>query len=396
LSHWRICIVSTSRADYGCLHGLIREVHADPDLELQLVVMGTHWASESRRRQDRLTDEGVPVALVVDADPTDDSPGAIGEANGRAMQQFALALPRLSPHVVVVLGDRFELMAPALAALLNNIPLAHLHGGELSLGAIDDSVRHALTKLAKLHFVATARYATRVVQMGEPMENVFTVGAPALDGIRMQALPDRDQLAADLGISFDNPVALVTYHPVTREPGTARAQITAVLTALKGSGLSAVLTTANADAAGQEINAELQRFVTGDAQRFVLFEHLGRRRYFGCLMHCAVMIGNSSSGLIEAPSFSLPVVNIGDRQQGRIRAENVIDVECDPQEILGAIGKALQPQFRTRLRSMVNPYDADGDGRASVRIKDILKSQLADGLTARKRFRDSDEGRAKP
>jgi UDP-hydrolysing UDP-N-acetyl-D-glucosamine 2-epimerase len=396
LNRWRIGIVSTSRADYGCLVGLINAVNADPDLELQLVVMGAHWASDPRKRGERVTDDGVPVAVLVEAEPTDDSPSAIGEALGRAMQQLAFALPRLAPHVVVMLGDRFELMAPALAALVNNIPLAHLHGGELSLGAIDDSVRHAVTKLANLHFVATARYAARVIQMGEPPENVFLVGAPGLDGLQQLELPTRDQLAADLGISFDRPVALVTYHPVTQEPGMARAQISVVLSALEGSGIAAVVTTANADAAGREINSELERFVRRDPDRFVLFEHLGRRRYFGCLRHCAVMVGNSSSGLIEAPSFRMPVVNIGDRQEGRIRAENVIDVECQPQRILEAIKAAVEPEFRIRLRSMVNPYDPLGDGRASIRIKDILKSKLAAGLTARKRFQDSAEDRVQP
>lgn len=396
MRRWRVCIVSTSRADYGGLVWLAREVQDDSALELQLAVVGDHWASDPARRAARVTDDGAPVALVVEATPRNDQAASIGAACATALEHFAAALPALAPDVVIVLGDRFELMAPALAATVHGIPLAHIHGGELSLGAIDNDVRHALTKLAKLHFVATGRYAARVVQMGEPEESVFCVGAPALDGIKAMPPMSRRELERETGASFDSPVLLVTYHPVTREPGSAREQVAAVLDAVARSGRPAILTTANADVDGATINAMMAAFAGRDPRRYRLFEHLGQRRYFGCLRHCAAMLGNSSSGLVEAPAFELPVVNVGNRQEGRVRAANVIDANVDADEILAALGQALDPGFRRRLHGMANPYDPHGDGRTSWRIKELLKSALSAGLAPRKRFQDSVPAEAAP
>jgi GDP/UDP-N,N'-diacetylbacillosamine 2-epimerase (hydrolysing) len=392
---WRICVLSTSRADYGCLNRLMHEVHQDPQLQLQLAFVGRHWRGQDAPEDTKLTHDGLPVALALEADPEDDTPAAVGEAASRVMARFVAAFPYLSPHVLVVLGDRFEVMAAALAAVVHNVPIAHIHGGELSLGAIDDSIRHALTKLSRLHFTATPQYAARVLQMGEPEDSVFCFGAPALDGLRTQDLVSREELAAALGLSFERPVALVTYHPATLEPGKASEQIASVLSALERSGLAAVLTAANQDAGGGHINAALEEFAQRDPKRYRLFAHLGQRRYFGCLAHCAVMIGNSSSGLIEAPSFELPVVNIGARQEGRVRGANVIDTDCDSEQIVAAIKTALAPEFRGRLRSSPNPYDPIGDGRTSWRIKEALKSKLAAGLSTRKPFADMSRGTPK-
>lgn len=383
-----MCVVSTSRADFGGLGRLLHEIHHDDALELQLAVMGDHWASDPERRRAGLTDAGLPVALAIEATPRDDQPESIGAACGLALAEFAAALPALAPNVMILLGDRIELMAPALAALVHNVPIAHLHGGELSLGAIDDSVRHALTKLARLHFVATPEYADRVRQMGEPADSVFCVGAPALDGIATIEVPSKDELEAATGLSFGDPVVLVTFHPVTREPGTASSQIGALLDALARSGRPAVFTRANADAAGATVNAAIATFVAAAPSRYRLFDHLGQRLYFGCLRHCAAMLGNSSSGLVEAPSFELPVVNVGHRQDGRVRAANVIDAAAEAGQILAALERALDPGFRESLRGMTNPYDPHGDGQTSRRIVRALKSALAAGLTSRKRFQD--------
>jgi UDP-hydrolysing UDP-N-acetyl-D-glucosamine 2-epimerase len=258
---WTVCIVSTSRADYGCLRRLMIEVRDDPQLRLSLVMIGRHWLSGELAYEPRVTvgqtEDGLPVALLVDADSKADDASSVGRALGSAVSQLADAIPRLAPQVVVILGDRYEIMAPALAALIHNVPVAHLHGGELSEGAIDDSIRHAVTKLAQLHFVSTEEYAARVRQMGEAPDTVFCVGAPALDGLASQKIMTRAELEQEIGLSLAEPVALVTYHPVTREPGSAGMQISNVLNAIQRCGIPAVFTVANADVAGREINAAL-------------------------------------------------------------------------------------------------------------------------------------------
>ena len=389
---WTVCIVSTSRADYGCLRQLIREVQGDPQLRLRLVMIGRHWSSAESATagtaSDPHTADGVPIALVVDPDLRTDEPATVGGALGAALSQLSGALAQLAPDVLVVLGDRYEIMAPVLAALVHNIPVAHLHGGELSEGAIDDSIRHAVTKLSQLHFVSTEEYAARIRQLGEAAERIFCVGAPALDGLVNHTGMSRTQLESETGLSFARPVALVTYHPVTREPGSARQQIDNLLKAVEHSGVQVIFTVANADVAGRQINTALEAFVSRDPARYKLFAHLGQERYFACLRHCAVMIGNSSSGIIEAPSFGLPVVNIGTRQDGRVRGRNVIDVGYDSEAISAGIERALDPQFRAGLEGVPNPYDPHGDRRASWRIKEILKQALAGGLRARKKFVD--------
>jgi UDP-hydrolysing UDP-N-acetyl-D-glucosamine 2-epimerase len=289
---------------------------------------------------------------------------------------------------VVLLGDRFELLAPAISALMLQIPVAHIHGGELSEGAIDDSVRHAITKFASIHFAATEVYRRRIIQMGESPTRVFDFGAPGLDQMYRSTLLTQPQLEKDLGFSLEDPLALVTYHPATRDTGSTEPQVRALVTAIKASGLKAVFTMSNADAQGALINARLQAACAQNPGRFKWIPHLGHRRYVSCLRYFAVMVGNSSSGLTEAPSFQLPVVNIGDRQRGRVRANNVIDVPCSRAAILRGIKKAISRQFRASLRGLRNPYDRFRDGHNSERIKDVLKHiALSDDLL-KKSFHD--------
>jgi len=253
------------------------------------------------------------------------------------------------------------------------IPIAHIHGGELSEGVIDDSVRHAITKLASLHFAATEPYRRRIIQLGESPNRVFNFGAPGLDQVYASDVLTRPQLEQELEFSLRKPIALVTYHPVTQDAGSAEFQVRCLVNAIKASGLNAVFTMANADSQGSLINARLQSACAQNPGRFLWIPHLGHRRYLSCLKHFALMVGNSSSGLTEAPSFRLPVVNIGDRQRGRIRAKNVIDVPCSRAAILQGIMQAISPSFRASLRGMRNPYDLFQDGRASERIKEVLK-----------------------
>jgi UDP-N-acetylglucosamine 2-epimerase (non-hydrolysing)/GDP/UDP-N,N'-diacetylbacillosamine 2-epimerase (hydrolysing) len=332
--------------------------------------------------------ENVKVDREIDLRLAGGSGLANAKSIGFGLAGFAEALAQMQPAIVVLLGDRFELFAPAIAALMLRIPIAHIHGGERSEGAIDESVRHAITKMASLHFPATESYRQRIIQMGESPERVFNFGAPGLDQIYGTPMLTRAQLEQDLGLSFDQPVALVTYHPATQDRGNVDTQLRQLAGAIKASKLHAVFTMANADAQGARINTRLRALCRQTPETFKWIPHLGHRRYLSCLEHVAVMVGNSSSGLTEAPSFRLPVVNIGDRQRGRVRAANVIDAPCSQAAILQGIKRAISPRFRASLRGMRNPYDRFHDGRASERIKDVLKHvSLSDDLL-KKSFHD--------
>jgi UDP-N-acetylglucosamine 2-epimerase (non-hydrolysing)/GDP/UDP-N,N'-diacetylbacillosamine 2-epimerase (hydrolysing) len=384
----KICVVTTSRADFGLLLRLIEAIRSDAALRLQVIASGMHLAPEFGLTVREIEAEGVKVDRKVDLHLSGTSGLANAKSIGLGLAGFADALGELRPAIVVLLGDRFELFAPAIAALMLRIPLAHIHGGERSEGAIDEAVRHAVTKMASLHFAATEAYRRRIIQMGESPERVFNFGAPGLDQIHGAPLMPRAELERDLGLVFDQPVALVTFHPVAQESASVDAQARQLAGALQASKLHAIFTMANADADGNRINARWQALCARNPERFKWIPHLGHRRYLSCLAQAAVMVGNSSSGLTEAPSFRLPVVNIGDRQRGRTRAANIIDVPCSRAAILRGIRQALSARFRASLRGMSNPYDCFGDGRTSERIKDVLKNvRLSDDLL-KKRFLD--------
>lgn len=382
----RICVVTTSRADYGILRGLMRAIEDDPGLELLVVATAMHLAPEFGLTWRDIEQDGFRMDRVVEMLTTLDGETDLSRSVSIGLAAFAEAFSSLQPDVVVVLGDRFELLAPVLAAFFARIPVAHIHGGETSQGALDEGVRHAVTKLASLHFTATAAYRDRVVQLGEDPARVFAVGAPALDGVRNLRLLGRRELEQKLAFDLRAPVALVTYHPVTLEPGSARGQIDALLAALLESGVRAVFTKANADEEGRLINASVAAFCDSEPADYRLFDNLGQMVHFSLLATVDVMVGNSSSGLIEAPSFELPVVNIGDRQLGRLRAANVIDVGYGTADIVGGIRTALSPEWRAGLRGMANPYSGEGD--VGVRIKDELKRATLGEALLKKRFYD--------
>ena len=381
-------MVTTSRADFGLLRGLLKAIQVDSALRLQVIASGMHLSPKFGLTWRDIEAEDIKIDRKIRLPLTGDSSLANLKSIGAGLNNFAEAFAGLKPDIVVLLGDRFELLAPAISALMLCIPIAHIHGGELSEGAIDDSVRHAITKLASLHFAATEPYRRRIVQMGESPKRVFNFGAPGLDQLYGSALLTRPQLEQELGFPIQDPVALVTYHPVTRDSGTADAQVRCLVAGIKASGLNAVFTMANADAQGVRINTRLRDVCAQTSGRFKWVPHLGHRRYLSCLEHFAVMVGNSSSGLTEAPSFRLPVVNIGDRQRGRVRAANVIDVPCSRTGILQGIKRAISPRFRTSLRGMRNPYDRFHDGRASERIKDVLKNVCLSDDLQKKSFHD--------
>lgn len=382
-------MVTTSRADFGLLHELMECIRRDPALRLQVVATGMHLSSNLGPTVRELEAAGVKIDRRIDMHLTGGSAVENAKSIGIGLEEFADALADLEPAILVLLGDRFELSSPAIAAMMLRIPIAHIHGGERSEGAIDEAVRHAITKIASLHFPATESYRRRIIQMGESPKRVFNFGAPGLDQLFREPLMTRPELERDLQIKLNEPVALVTYHPETHDATSGRDQIRSVLAAIERSGIKAVFTMANADADGVAINASIRRLCAKHPERFKWMPNLGRRRYLSCLKHFSVMIGNSSSGLTEAPSFHLPVVNIGDRQRGRVRAKNIIDVPRDQDAIEKGIKRALSSRFRTSLRGMRNPYDRFHDGRASERIKDVLRDVEVTGELLKKKFNDS-------
>jgi UDP-hydrolysing UDP-N-acetyl-D-glucosamine 2-epimerase len=385
----KICVVTTSRADFGLLRKLMHAVDSDAALRLQVIVSGMHLAREFGQTWRDIQAEGIRIDRKIPMRNIGVSSMANCTSIGHGISGFAEAFSELKPQIVVLLGDRFELLAPAIAALMLQIPIAHIHGGELTAGAIDDSIRHAITKLASLHFPATEVYRRRILQMGESPRRVFNFGAPGLDQIHGSQLMTRRELEQDLGIDLTRQVALVTYHPATRDDGDVVTQVGEVTKAIEASGFPAVFTAANADADGTRINARLRSVCAENPAKFTWVAHLGHRRYLSCLAHFTVMVGNSSSGLTEAPSFRLPVVNIGDRQSGRVRAANVIDVPCTEAAILRGLRRATSPRFHLSLRGMRNPYDRFRDGRASERIKNVLRDIDLSGDFLKKGFYDS-------
>ncbi|HAZ07887.1 MAG TPA: UDP-N-acetylglucosamine 2-epimerase (hydrolyzing) [Elusimicrobia bacterium] len=383
----KIAVVTVGRSDYGLLRPVLREIAATKGLRLRLIVAGAHLQRSQGLTVREILADGWQAAARVRV-PAADTPEGISRAMGAACAGFASAYARLDPDFIVVLGDRYEMHAAALAALPFTIPVAHLHGGELTHGAFDDSLRHSITKLSHLHFTANRAYARRVRQLGEDQRRIFVTGSPAIDNIRSTPLLSRPELEAELGLDLGRPTLLVTFHPTTLEWRDAQRQTRELLAALDASGLQAVVTMPNADTGNAAIRRLLRAFAAGRREAR-LVESLGSRRYLSLMAYAAAMLGNSSSGLVEAPSLRLPVVNVGTRQGGRLRANNVIDCGYGRAEILRALRRALSPAFRASLRGMSSPY---GDGRAAPRVARLLIKTPLQGLTD-KRFADLQGGR---
>lgn len=386
-----IGVVTGSRADYGIYQPLLRAIAADPALRLRLYVTGMHLSPAHGLTVAMVEQDGFPIAERIETLTGADGPGDIAQAIGRGVLGFAQAFGRGRPDLLVVLGDRFEMYAAALAALPFQIPCAHLHGGELTEGAIDDALRHSLTKLSHLHFVSTETYARRVRQLGEEAWRVTVSGALALDALHTMPLLTRAELEERFGLDLARPPLLVTFHPVTLEHRQAGAQTDELLAALAEAALPVVLTAPNADTHSSHVRRAIEDFVRrhDDAR---LVESFGAHGYFSMMALAAAMVGNSSSGIIEAASFKLPVVNIGTRQGGRVRGKNVIDTGGARAEVLAAIRRAVEPAFRAALVDLKNPYST-GEPAAEKVVRRLREIPLDDRLL-RKRFQDfNTEGR---
>ena len=376
----KITVVTGSRSEYSLLYWIIKGIHEDPDLELQLIVTGMHLSPEFGLTVNEIERDGFPIVERVEMLLSSDTETAIASSTGLGMIGFAKVYERFRPDILVVLGDRFEVLSAVSASIPFRIPVAHIHGGESTEGVIDESIRHAITKMSHIHFTATEKYKKRVIQMGENPENVFSYGAPGLDNINNLNLLNKEELFKALRLDVQNRIGVVTYHPVTLEENTAEKQVFKLLEALKlFKDIFWVFTLPNADTGGRVIANKINEFTRNNPKQGKAFQSLGQLKYLSLLKNAAVMVGNSSSGLIEAPSFELPVVNIGDRQLGRIRAENVLDVrECEIEPIAAAINKAIVPEMKKSLQGLKNPY---GEGCSSENIVEKVKSiQLGEAL----------------
>ncbi|KIL97763.1 UDP-N-acetylglucosamine 2-epimerase [Paramagnetospirillum magnetotacticum MS-1] len=382
----RICVITGSRADYGLQSRLIQLLADDPRTEPRLIVTGSHLVADFGLTVGEIEADGVAIAERVECVQADDSGLGMAKSLGLAVIGLAEALGRQKPDLVVVFGDRYEMLAAASAAMALRLPLAHIAGGQLTEGAVDDAIRHAITKLAHLHFTAIEPYRRRILQLGEAPERVFTVGSTGLDAIRLRPRLGRAEVEARLGMTLGERSLMVTFHPETLSPLPPEAQITEMLSALGGldDDVRLIFTMANADAGGRAITRAVEEFVARRPGRSVLVASLGQQGYLSALAQVQGVVGNSSSGLIEVPSFGIGTVNIGDRQKGRLRAASIIDCPILAESIADALTRLLSPEFQAMARSVVNPF---GDGHASERILDVLAAHPLDGLI-RKGFVD--------
>lgn len=365
-----VCVVSGTRADFGLLQWVMHGICREPSLKLQTIATGMHLSPEFGLTYREIEASGFNLDRKLEILTSSDSAPGITKAIGLGVIAFADAFSELKPDIVLVLGDRFEIFAAATAAMIAGIPIAHLHGGEITEGAFDDAIRHAITKMAHLHFVAAESYRKRVIQMGEAPERVFLSGGLGVDTIRKTTLLNRDDFEKSIDFKLGKKNLLVTFHPVTLEPGAAPAQMAELLKALDSlQDTHLILTMPNADTGGRELIGMVERFVATRSHAKA-FTSLGQLRYLSCMAHVDGVVGNSSSGLAEAPSFKKGTINIGDRQRGRLKAPSVIDCEPNCASILAAIEMLYSSSFQACLESVQNPY---GEGGASEKIIDILK-----------------------
>lgn len=390
LSVRKIAVITVGRSDFGILKPVLAAMSAQAELSPLLWVTGAHLSEQHGGTVREIEKDGIQIARRIPVHmPQQDAAvtaGAIdvAAAMSEIVAKFGLAYAAHQPDIVFALGDRYEMLAAVVASVPFNIPVAHLHGGEVSYGAIDEVFRHAITKMAHIHFAATPAYANRIIAMGEEPWRVHWTGAPALDSALTRPLPSRAELQQQFGFDLSTPPVLVTFHAETRDPGMASQHVEELLAALAALDKPIVFTAPNADPGGISIRAALTAFVA-DRDNAWLVESLGSEGYFAMLREAAVAVGNSSSGLIETACFELPTVNVGHRQDGRIAGRNVIHAPCERGAISGALARALDPDFRKGLHGMKNPY---GRGGAATRIVDVLKSVDINPALLRKRFHD--------
>jgi GDP/UDP-N,N'-diacetylbacillosamine 2-epimerase (hydrolysing) len=378
----KICVVTGTRAEYGILKPVMDAIKKSPTLELSVIVTGMHLAQQFGYTLREIEEDGFRIDAKVDMLLSGDTGTAMAKSIGNGIISIAQALDIIKPDIILILGDRTEPFAAAIAGAYMNIPIAHIHGGDSAKAGLDEYARHAITKLSHIHFPATEKSAERIIKMGEDPSNVFVVGAPGLDSILNEKLVEPTELPEKYNLELSEPILLVVQHPVTTEVDDAPEQIRETLEAIIDLKHQTILIYPNADAGGRRMVGAIKKY---EKYPFIkTFKSIPHKEYLSLMKIASVLIGNSSSGIIEAPSFGLPVVNIGSRQEGRQRAENVIDVGYDKEKIISAIKEALHDKdFKEKVKKCKNPY---GDGKAGVRIADILSKIKIDEILLQKKI----------
>ena len=368
----KICVVTGTRAEYGLLYWLLKEIEADKELQLQLIVTGMHLSPEFGLTYKEIEKE-FKIDKKIEMLLSSDTSIGISKSMGLAQISFAEAYEELKSNIVVVLGDRYEIFSATSAAMIARIPIAHLHGGETTEGAFDESIRHSITKMSHLHFTATQEYKNRVIQLGEHPSKVFNVGGMGIENIKRLKLLNKEEFEKSIEFKLNKKNILVTFHPVTLENSTAKEQFQELLDAIDElEDTNIIFTKANSDTNGRIINQMIDEYVAKNYHKSIGFISLGQQRYLSALQYVDAVVGNSSSGLLEAPSFKIGTINIGDRQKGRIKAKSAINSEVNKTSILKSFSKLYSKAFQDLIEESKNPY---GDGIASRKIIEIIKNE---------------------
>lgn len=380
----KICVITGTRAEYGIMYWLIKAINDDPNLELQLLVTGMHMSPEFGLTYRDIEKQNIPITKKIEVLLSSDTAVGISKSMGLTMISFAEVFQEIQPDLCVVLGDRFEIFSAVSAAMIARVPVAHLHGGESTEGLIDEAIRHSITKMSHLHFVATKEYEKRVIQLGEHPDTVFNFGSPGIDNIHKLDLLSKNDFEKSIDFELGEVNFLVTFHPVTLENNTSKEQFLELLNAFdKLKEAKIIFTLPNSDTDGRVIIEMINNYVAKNSNRTIAFQSLGQVRYLSALKYMSAVIGNSSSGLSEVPTFKIPTINIGDRQNGRLKAGSVIDCEPKTDSILESIKKAKSNDFQMKLRNVVNPYGKEG---ASLRIKEKIKNFNIERILKKKFF----------
>ncbi|MBF0232993.1 MAG: UDP-N-acetylglucosamine 2-epimerase (hydrolyzing) [Desulfamplus sp.] len=383
----KICVVTGTRAEYGLLYWLMKEIQEDSYIKLQIIVTGMHLSPEFGLTYQTIEQDGFKINEKVEMLLSSDTPAGIAKSMGLGLIGFADALVRLKPDILVLLGDRFEIFVAAQAGMVAKIPIAHIHGGETTEGAFDEAIRHSITKMAHFHFAAAELYRRRIIQLGESPKRVFNYGAIGLDNINKLKLLEKDDFEKAINFKLGSSSFLITYHPVTLGSIEVDKSINELFKAIDHfSNVRILFTKSNADTAGRKINQQIDEYAKKNPERVKVFTSMGQLLYLSAIKHTYVVIGNSSSGIIEVPAFLKPTINIGKRQQGRLRADSIIDCEENETAIVTAIKRALSSDFQEIIKKSVNPY---GQGNVSFKIKEYLKNVSLHNIII-KRFNDID------
>lgn len=365
----KICVVTGTRAEYGLLSNLMKRINDCPELQLQVVATNMHLSPEFGLTYKEIEADGFHIDKKVEMLLSADTPTATTKSLGLGIIGFADAYNDLKPDMIVILGDRYEMLGATSAALLANIPIAHISGGDVTEGAYDDAIRHSITKMSHLHFTSTEVYRNRVIQLGEEPSHVYNVGSTGIDNIKQLQLMDKKSLEENLGFEFGDNCILVTYHPETINGQGAAIQFQQLLNALERINCRIIFTKPNSDSDGHVIIDMIDKYVASHPEKAVCYTSLGYMRYLSSLQYVQAVVGNSSSGLIEVPSFGIPTVNIGDRQKGRLHAESVINCKTEEVEIYNALKTALSSEFKIKAHNVANPYEKEG---TNDKILDVI------------------------